>query len=652
MSSQDPIVIAAEARVVLQKLHQRDDTVIKFKTNHSGFAEDAMTAEEELEPGHFRADHKVMEINLDKVLNGKPVPHSLSDIKDWRRYPVLAGVAAHESAHARWSLWDANLPESIPNPAYDEADPATHTYEKIDPETGDPVTVDTPPVFPVDRKRGELYKLASALEEPRVERLGVKTFTRTWRKAMQLSSTHLIMEQSDEDAYEDLSNLDSAVRTMIAVGGRLAAGTLGVTTSSRLGTSRVMDAAEALVKSELADRIADTPGFDPFFEVMTLISEAVYLNDHEDGTKMLDIARRIIAVLYPERDDNPDEPGGSGAGQGAGMGSGGGDDEGEEGDGMGGEYNPLADAIREALDEMVGSWQEEIVLNEDQPEDTPIKESGGHGSVKYNNPRAPQIDRYEDPNAEDRALYHKMLEWMQEQVQPTVSETTHGQWLPTGGARLNVRNMIRDDLAGHRSMQRSDWDKPHETIKEAPPVKVAIMLDGSGSMSSRRRETASIAWAAANAAAQLPESLTVSVVYGSAAQVTQKPGHDPIRQLAISRTDGPTENFGHAVELVEDALNLEEDNYIDPHDPDGKRVTNNLMIIVSDLWYGGTADFRGKSSRRQGEVFTEVTKEWVERGYRVVVIGADTEDAGNPYIGNDTGHLELADSAGKLFERA
>ena len=152
---QDPIIISAQAREMLQTLHKRTDTVVKFKTNRSGYAEDQLDAIDELAPGHFRADKKIMQINLDKVLGTKPIPNSLKSIEDWRKYPVLAGVCAHESAHARWSLWESDgnaLPTSIPNPDYDASNPE---------ETG-------PEFFPVDPRDGKLYDLAKLLEEPRV----------------------------------------------------------------------------------------------------------------------------------------------------------------------------------------------------------------------------------------------------------------------------------------------------------------------------------------------------------------------------------------------------------------------------------------------------------------------------------------------------
>lgn len=632
--SQDPFILAAQAREVLQNLHKRNDTVVKFKTNKSGYSEDELDALDEAAPGHFRADQKILTLNLDKLLNGKRMPDQLSKIEDWRKYPVLAGVAAHESAHARFSLWSSDgneIPTQIPNPDYDPA--------AIDPETGD----NPEPEFFSVSETGKLLELATLLEEPRVERLGVKTFTKTWRRAMQFSATHLIMEQADEDQLNDVSNLDSAVRTAVLVGGRVAAGTLGVSYESRQAVKRVMDAAQKVIETELEERIAAEPGFDPFYEIMGLINDAVFNNSHTDASEQLEIARKILKIVHPENADNPDNPSPNSDGDN--------DGEGEEGDGGGrGSSSAVSDALQEALQEamdgLVSEMRKETRVEESQPE-TGAQDRGGHGATIYRDPRAPELDYTERPGDTDRALYRRALAWMENQIEPTVTEYEVGQWLPVGGARLDVRSYVRDNIAGHKASQRSDWNRVSETVKPAPPVKVAIMLDGSGSMSGFRRQSASIAWAAANAAAQLPESRTASVVFGAAAAVTQKPGHDPVRDIAVSKTNGPWENFGHAVDLIEDALQFDE-----PLE-EGER-TNTLIVVVSDLMFGGSADFRGQHNVPQGKVFSDVTQEWAERGYQTVVVGADPSrfnaDGTPNYYSVSTKHVKLMSSVDELFK--
>ena len=276
------------------------------------------------------------------------------------------------------------------------------------------------------------------------------------------------------------------------------------------------------------------------------------------------------------------------------------------------EFAEMAAGMKEAIDGLVDAIKEEVVSEETAPENEKTM-GGGHGSTLYKDPEAPQIHHYEEPNAADRELYHRALAWMEQQIEPTVTEATWNQWLPTGGARLDIRSYLRDNMAGLRGTQRSDWVRVSETIKPAPPVKVGIMLDGSGSMNSYARPSASIAWAAANAAAQLPESRTVSVVYGNAAQVTQEPGHLPARQVAVSRTDGGTEEFIDAARMVEEALWLNDDIEED-------QKSNVLIIIISDLHYCGTNRATGES---QAVGFMRIVADWAAKGYQVVVVGGD-----------------------------
>lgn len=608
----DPIRLAAEARPLIAGLHGRGDVVVKFKTDQSDYNEDRLDDLDREAPGHFKPDKIVLTLNLDTLVKGKALPEKLSTIEDFRKYPVLAGVAAHESAHAKFSLWGTTLgepfPETIPNPDFDpEAEPDENGKNPTGPES-----------FPVD-EHGKLNDVAHMLEEPRVERLGVGAFTKTWRRAMQLSASHLVLEKIEEDDANGKEPLDAALSMTILVGGRLTAGTLGTTYESRKSVKKVLESAQKIIEASLPDAT------DPYHEIMGLVSKSVFSNEHTDAVPHLETARQILKIIHPEEEPDPDgDAPGEGEGEGEGEGSGGGSGEGE------GESDPaaaaamaeMAKAMQEAMDGLADAvaaeMPEMIEKDEEKPKGTSL---GGHGSVLYNNPEAPQIRRHEAPNAEDRELYKRALGWMEKQIQPTITEYEVGQWLPTGGARLNIRDMVRDDLARHKGSQRTDWERVSETVKAAPPVKVAIMLDGSGSMGSYARMSASIAWAAANAAAMLPESRTVSVVYGDAAAVTQPPGHLPARDIAISNTDGGTEAFIEAAQMVEEALWLGEATEED-------QPTNVLIIIVSDLNYGGV--HRGtRETQRDG--FKRITADWADRGFRTVVVGAspNTRKPGN-----------------------
>lgn len=629
----DPIVLAAQARAVIQPLHGLNNVVIRFKTDESEYDEDKLDDRDKAaagDGGHFRADKNVLTINLDRVITkGKSRPAKLDSIEDFRLHPVLAGVAAHESGHARWTLWD-KLPPVIPNPDFDVTQPEA------------PGNLSE---FNVS-KQGKLMELATNIEEPRVERLAKANFTKTWKAALGFSASHLIMDAVEAMDDENENALDSAVRLAVIVGGRQTAGTLGQSDDSRAAVKKILDSAQAIIEKANGNLEPAQQTADPFHTIMGLVNTAIFNNDHTDPIPHLEAARQILKIVHPEDADDPDN---SGRGPGGEMAMGGGEGyaggaDGEDGEtpGSGEASSAMAELksmMEDALNDLEAAGITEAI-QESENEATPKANdrSSGHGATHYKNPRAPQVRKHESPNKDDYALYKKAREWMEARIQPAVSETEAGQWLPVGGARLNVRSMVRDDFAGHRVTQRSDWDKSTETIKPAPPQKVAIMLDGSGSMGSYARISASIAWAAANAAADMPESRTVSVVYGDAAQVTQEPGHAPARDIAISNTDGGMEDFIGAAELVEEALWL---NDVVEEGQDA----NVLIIIVSDLMYGGHGVTPGNEDRMQGQAFSQITKDWKERGYDIVVVGADRQEAGSRsgggYYRVTTKHVEI-----------
>lgn len=655
--STDPIVLSAQARAIAETLHKRDDVVIRLKTNQSGFAEDALDEIEIEDPGHFRAEKKLLTLNLDKLVGKakRASLRSLATVEDFRQVPVLAGVLAHESAHARFSLWD-DLPETIPNPEYDPTFiPGVSTPKKADDPrylpgisaAHDAMTdeewfedkgpgkhikpdIRTIESFPVSGN-GRLMALASDLEEPRVERLGKSHFSKTWKRAMELSSGHLVLEQVAEMDNDEKNPVDAAASLIVLVGGRLSAGTLGNTSEGRAAVKKVLDSAQKIIEESL--RGVEGAHEDPYFAIMEIVSKATFDDNHDDAVPHLEAARQIINIIHPDQQDDPDtDPNGNSEGEGEGEGGG----EGGGGAAVSGTLAEMANALKDAVDALADQMQDEVQMEIENPD---TNSGGGHGAVKFQNPKAPQIDRYENPNADDRALYKLASAWMQSQIDPVVEDYEVNQWLPTGGARLDVRAFVRDNLAGHVANQRADWSRETQITKPQPPVKFATMLDGSGSMHAMARPSASIAWAAANAAADLPEARTASVVYGEAAALTQAPGHAAPKQLAISRTNGGWENFSDAAEIIEKAL------WLDEQIEDEQR-TNVVILIVSDLCYGGHG---------QGEAFNRITKDWKERGFRTLVVGSHaypsvSKDGRGPgYGGLTTDHVELV-SPTELFK--
>jgi uncharacterized protein with von Willebrand factor type A (vWA) domain len=117
----------------------------------------------------------------------------------------------------------------------------------------------------------------------------------------------------------------------------------------------------------------------------------------------------------------------------------------------------------------------------------------------------------------------------------------------------------------------------------APPLRVGIACDVSGSMASFAGPVASAAWILARAAATITGTKTATVIYGETVRSITRPGRAPGQVTEFAATDG-TENFCKAVDALDHALDL------------ARSGTARLLVIVSDGRY--TADERAGGQLR------------------------------------------------------
>jgi hypothetical protein len=103
----------------------------------------------------------------------------------------------------------------------------------------------------------------------------------------------------------------------------------------------------------------------------------------------------------------------------------------------------------------------------------------------------------------------------------------------------------------------------------APPLRVGIACDISGSMRAFAGPVASAAWILARATAAIPAATTATVIYGEHVHPVTWPGHAPAQVTQFIAADG-TEKFCRAVDALDGALSLSR--------PGAAR----LLVIVSD----------------------------------------------------------------------
>ena len=116
----------------------------------------------------------------------------------------------------------------------------------------------------------------------------------------------------------------------------------------------------------------------------------------------------------------------------------------------------------------------------------------------------------------------------------------------------------------------------------APPLKVGIACDVSGSMTAFTGPVASAAWILARATASIPAATAATVTYGDTARALTWPGHAPARVATFTAT-ACYEQFRGAIDALDGALGLSR--------PGAAR----LLVIISDGDYKDTQHADGQA---------------------------------------------------------
>ena len=118
----------------------------------------------------------------------------------------------------------------------------------------------------------------------------------------------------------------------------------------------------------------------------------------------------------------------------------------------------------------------------------------------------------------------------------------------------------------------------------APPLRVGIACDISGSMGAFAGPVASAAWILARAAGHLPSALTASVLFGKGVYALTRPGETPAQVTDFSAT-ASTESACRAIDALDGALGL------------ASPGTARLLVIVSDAMFVAPGEPAGVQQR-------------------------------------------------------
>lgn len=331
------------------------------------------------------------------------------------------------------------------------------------------------------------------------------------------------------------------------------------------------------------------------------------------GQKRVDMARTVLEALYDDPEDAPtaDDPhgeagatsstgesgesgeagasssteAGEGEGEGEGSGSGSGDELSEE------TAAALAKLEQAANEQATDSTFQEAEAQSGADEAEAQMQEGSGGTGAGTGPALPRNYRASSPTVENRAMKTEASRFLRDLLDPsetnvqTLSESPSATVDPAAMAAWKAGGQVKDPIFFRRT--RRD-------VRPAPPVRIAILVDVSGSMDSMQRPSAELSWALAEAALDLRNFAgrgrqveSCLVHWGSAVQVVQRPG-DLLPGVLNRPCNEGTDVLPEAMDAVEKMM----PGFFDSTG----RPENRLMVNFTD-WYVSTRGSRLATDR-------------------------------------------------------
>jgi VWA domain containing CoxE-like protein len=247
----------------------------------------------------------------------------------------------------------------------------------------------------------------------------------------------------------------------------------------------------------------------------------------------------------------------------------------------------LAEAIADTLT---------AVASADAPPDEPpsrdaeraaektARDSARTAAEKVFSPRARPPGSTRPPTDDEQAAARRLARALRAAASPERTTTTIRSATPPG--RLAMREALAAS-AQHAAGARPTAEPFTRTLRRrvpAPPLRVGIACDVSGSMAAFAGPVASAAWITSRAASLITGTRTATVTFGERVRPVTRPGRAPAGVTTFSATDG-TEMFCQAVDALDYALDLSR--------PGAAR----LLVIVSDGQYFAPGERRDGQQR-------------------------------------------------------
>ena len=184
----------------------------------------------------------------------------------------------------------------------------------------------------------------------------------------------------------------------------------------------------------------------------------------------------------------------------------------------------------------------------------------------------PAVTGTRDPSDDEAAAARRLARTLREATAGGRDKVTVTSKVPPGRLRMGKALAAQAQRAAGAVPTAEPFTRTTSRRVPAPPLRLGIACDISGTMMEFTGPVASAAWILARAAGQIPSAATATVLYGEDVHALTWPGQTPARVTDFGACD-PTERFCRAIDALDGELGLSR--------PGNAR----LLAIVSDTAY-------------------------------------------------------------------
>ena len=189
-----------------------------------------------------------------------------------------------------------------------------------------------------------------------------------------------------------------------------------------------------------------------------------------------------------------------------------------------------------------------------------------------------------DPHDDEAAAARRLTRALREATAGQRATVTVTSKVPPGRLRMGKALAGKAQRAAGAVPTAEPFTRTRSRRVPAPPLRVGIACDISGSMGAFAGPVASAAWILARAAGHLPSALTASVLFGKGVYALTRPGEVPAK-VTDFRATASTESACRAIDALDGALGL------------ASPGTARLLVIVSDAMFVAFGEPAGVQQR-------------------------------------------------------